>query len=344
MPARFSVVKTPDAWNAHLDKLSRDQREISLRYEYPRLFSLSTDSIPAAALFSGTYGMLGLYPFAIRPVPHSPEPWYDIESAYGYAGPLVQNFHPRDMETFEELFHQWCMDNRVVAEFIRFHPLQKNHTLFRRNIDIAHNRVTVPVDLRHGWDTMWRECRPNKRRNMRKAVRHGLEARFGKAYQQFADLYYDTMTRLGADPYYFFSRNLFEGLADLNDRSAVLLEILYQGQVVAGGVFLFDESTLHYFLGGSTLVGRDVAANDFLMFKIMEWGCRKGFTCFHLGGGTSLEPNDGLMRFKAGFSPLRADFFIGKRIHRPETYATLMSNWHQRTGKPPRLFLQYHFD
>ena len=56
------------------------------------------------------------YPFLRRAIPDTD--WFDVESAYGYGGPIASSVRPDFLEHAWSAFNEWCGSNRIVAEFI----------------------------------------------------------------------------------------------------------------------------------------------------------------------------------------------------------------------------------
>ena len=54
--------------------------------------------------------------------------YYDIVTPYGYGGPYVveSNNSEKLLQDYERQFAKYCIDNNIVAEFVRFHPLFNN--------------------------------------------------------------------------------------------------------------------------------------------------------------------------------------------------------------------------
>jgi hypothetical protein len=65
--------------------------------------------------------------------------------------------------------------------------------------------------------------------------------------------------------------------------------------------------------------------------------CRRLF----LGGGTDQEADNSLLRFKAGFSPNRAEFKIGKYVHLAEVYHLLQQQFPTAYAAHPNHVLFY---
>ena len=163
-----------------------------------------------------------LHPFLLQPIDAEDysidgEPWFDIESAYGYGGPLSNTEDLKFLRNAQKQFSQWCKKNNVVAEFIRFHPLLNNHTWAYQEKDIEYDRNTVSQNLKN-FDV---DDPPfsGKVRNMIKRVEKAgivIEAYDpAEKFSSFVELYLETMTRINAGSYYYFNETYFSNLSRL---------------------------------------------------------------------------------------------------------------------------------
>jgi len=343
---RFEIVDDKSKWDAQLSLIRQVNKDIYFSYDYYHLYEVNGDGQAKAALYSGDNGMQVVYPFILKPVKgyRTQTQYFDIESAYGYGGPAVEDYNESDMKVFEDLFHGWCMDNNIVAEFVRFHPFLYNYKYFNADILIERNRTTVYIDLEKGIYNIWNISISSKNRNMiRKAQREGIEVRISSNYPDFIRLYQLTMDKLGADGYFYFSDNYYRDMIELDGRFSFLAEAVYDGKAIASAVFLYSEEYLHYHLSGSDPEYLKLAPNNILLFKAIEYGCEKGLKKFHLGGGTTNKVDDRLYRFKRSFSKDESTFYTGKRIHNRDKYLFFINEWKKKTGKEPKLFLQYEY-
>lgn len=311
--------------------------------EYVRFFEDWGEG-QALLFFYRENGSILLYPFLRRPLPEltvgtkarSTGRCCDVSTVYGYGGPLVRTsseprqFANRARASLESAFDQMG----VVSEFIRFHPLLENQWVWGR-VPSIFNRKTVAVDLTGSADELWRTMSSNTRRKIRQSLQVDLElevSRSTEAYVAFWSLYDRTMGRVGADMRYRFSPEYVLGFAKALGENAVVCSVRYHGRTAAAGIFLLSERFLHYHLGGSDEELLYCRPNDRMFFEMMTWGRKRGAQVLHLGGG--LEPDDSLLRFKAGFSKTTRDFCVGKVIHDQEMYASL-TEARVRTGTTP---------
>lgn len=340
----FEVVTDRLRWEQFFNCFPDEQKDIYFDYRYARAYEANGDGEANYAVFSGANGMKVLYPFLKVKIPDYglASSYYDLTSCYGYGGPLVASYNDQDMEAFENLFHDWCADNQVIAEFIRFHPVLENHDKFKRNIKTELNRQTVCVDLSLSLQGIWEKSLTGKNRNqIKKAKKAGLTIREAQRLDTFVAIYHQTMQRVGADAYLYFSNRYFNQLSMLIPRNMVILEALFEERVIASAMFMFMGKGMHYHLAGSLREYLHLCPNNLLLYQSVEYGINKGLQFLHLGGGITDSEQDSLFKFKRSFSPDRKKFYIGRRVHRKDLYELLIKKWEETHGGKARLFLQY---
>ncbi len=318
-------LEQPEDWLSALNRVST--QDIYFMPDYLRMVSANGDGIPKLAWLTCDHGDV-VYPFLVRPINIKgiDTGFCDIASPYGYSGPIVKSIHEdntHDLASeFVRQFHDYCVSTGIVAEFIRFHPLLRNANTFSGLIPVEHVRDTVYIDLRESPEKIWTDRLEGRTRNaIRKAEKSGVCVQYshGERITCFMDLYCETMQRLEADAYYYFTEAYFQYLGKLVDRSAILIEAVYESRVIASIVLLKGDKFSHYHLSASDPAFRRLQANSLLLWKAVEWSQDQGLSLMHLGGGYS-SSNDSLFKFKAGFSPYTGEYYVGKVIHDREKY------------------------
>jgi hypothetical protein len=280
------------------------------------------------------------------------------------AAPAASAARSRLLAAFRAEFCAWCRDEGVVSEFIRFHPLLQTELglAVAASADVAAADSTgdaspalevVPANI-----TIWRRLSTpeehratlssSTRRNLRKADR--AELTFGvetsnEAWARFTELYTETMRRREASGYYLFPPRYFDDCRELLGDAAALLTVRRPapagevgggepGEIVAAAFFLRSERAVHYHLGGSDSAALGERPNNLLFVGAMDWGAELGAEAMHLGGGFRAG-GDELFRFKAGFSPLRARFHMGRCVQDEAVYEEAVSAWRAAGGEDP---------
>jgi lipid II:glycine glycyltransferase (peptidoglycan interpeptide bridge formation enzyme) len=197
----------------------------------------------------------------------------------------------------------------VVSAFVRLHPLLNPAPIEGVGELVTHG-ATVSIDLTLPWDEYLRQLRCNHRRDIAKAMRHGLVARTDdefEHYRTFTSLYAETMERRSASRFYRFNDRYFDGLRRSLGERLHLIVVEEESAIVAAGLFVETSGTVQYHLGGSTGRLRTAEASKLMIHFATSWARERGNHSLHLGGGVG-GSDDSLLHFKTGFSALRHPF------------------------------------
>jgi serine/alanine adding enzyme len=290
-----------------------------------------------------------VYPFRLHPIRAVGDETLDgtladIETVYGYSGPLADNDDPDFLRQAWDGFSQWAAEHRVVSEFCRFHPLMGAERFAAPDMRVIHDRETVTVNLECGEAALWASYESVLRNRVRKAQAAGLICRKGRGERDmevFRVLYEETMRMLDARSFYLFPESYYADLARMGDRLRLFL-VESGGAAIAGAIFLVGGGSIHYHLGGSRPDSRALAPNNLLFHTVARWGQDHGLRRLFLGGGRTNRADDELLRFKRRFSPAATPFFMGKRVWNPAAYETLSAAWCRQSGQTPPPHLQHY--
>jgi Acetyltransferase (GNAT) domain len=287
-----------------------------------------------------------IYPFLLRRIAslsflQSPEAWneyYDATSPYGYGGPLVKIADVSERDTqqlwadFLEAYHAYCVDRKIVCEFARLHPFLKNHLHLSEGLERRGSVVTI--DLQQSDEAIWQGFTKENRKKIGRAQIRGLRVEqvdTPTGIRLFAKLYDQTMRRVQAHNWYFFSE---DWLTEFHARLAehLTLFLVYDGDNVVAGASVFHANGLvNNFLSASDSDSAQLAPNNLMFYEVIRWAKRRGYRWYNLGGG--YRPDDGVMRFKMNYSQHTADFYTYQKIHLPDAYECLVQEW--RHAAPP---------
>jgi hypothetical protein len=286
-------------------------------------------------------GSVVAYPYFLRPVRALPFAADLAETSWDtftpeYTGPLGLGpgpLHGLDGLRFTELFARHCREQRVVAEFAHLNPWHVPAELLDTSC-VEANRDIVYVDLTWDEEQVWHKSLTSAgRRPTKQALRAGVRVRRADSaadVREFHRLYTLTMKRRQALDRYYFSLEYFLEFFETMSENAFYVLAEYQDQVVAGGLYLQDRTDVYWHLSAADLEFTHVRPVNAYVYETIRQALRQGRKRMILGGG--YQPDDGVFRFKANFSPLRARFSTYKRIHDAETYAALVQAWSAHHG------------
>lgn len=256
---------------------------------------------------------------------------FDLTSPYGYGGPLIleckEGKEEELVDNFMESFRLYCANQNVVSEFIRFHPIANNAKYFSKHYSIEFHNYTVGTNLVDYKDPFLSEFSRSCRRDIRRSLRAGLSVEIEerpKTLDDFVEIYYDTMNRLKADKFYYFSKHYFEDLLQIFPENILKGIVKFENKAIAMGLFFKTEDMLHDHLSGSLTEFMHFAPTYVLHYGFLLWGIEHGIKLIHYGGGTGRSENDSLLAFKKQFGQnTRFSFNIGKKIWDKERYERL---------------------
>lgn len=329
------IIEDRENWNEIIEGFI--SKDVYFTYDYFIPFKNNGDGQPVLYYFECEYGKVA-YPFMLRDIAKSQNfkgkleenKHFDISSAYGYGGPLYENYEGEKSindlkKAFFKSFSDYCNRKNIISQFDRFHPLIKNHIFFEGYSEILPIRKTVHMDLTDEekiWSNLESKCRNMIRKAKKSEVSIVLEDDI-KTIEDFKNIYNSTMDKNDASDYYYFNDKFFEDTISSLGENIFIANAYYEGKIIASSLIMRYSKYLHYHFSGALKEYRNLPANNLLLYEVAKWGNENGYKKFHLGGGYESE-SDSLFKFKKSFSKLEDnDFHIGKKIHNVELYNNL---------------------
>jgi len=248
----------------------------------------------------------------------------DLETPWGYGGPLASTADGLAVGT-----GKWKKDMSAkgnVAEFIRLHPCL-NPVALKPYLDfLVFDRPTVMVDL-----SVSNEDRlAGYDRITRKRIRQGAEKQTVREatvadVSVFRSLYEIGLGHNIATGRYYFDDDYFAQLLGA-DWSKAWISYTKEDEPIAMMCTIHGGPMAHTHLSGGNDLSRKLHASYLLHHHAIEAYATAPsgqFKLMHLGGGRTNLPGDHLYEFKARFSPIRSNFFLGGVVLNPDAYDQL---------------------
>ena len=228
-----------------------------------------------------------------------------INAKRGVSLPFTDYCEPlssKDMP-FKDLFDKLILYGKKSAwKYIEvrggedlFQGVQPSLYYYDHNIDITQNEKDIFLGLKG-----------STRRNIKKAVRDGVEIKVSDSFQSIKEFYnLHCLTRkshgLPPQPYIFFN-NIYKHII-AKGLGYVALAKVNSKTIAAMVCFHFGEEALYKF-GASNKKYNCFRANDLLMWTMIKWYSSRHFKRFGLG--RTAASNTGLRRFKVGFGSIES--------------------------------------
>jgi FemAB-related protein (PEP-CTERM system-associated) len=165
-------------------------------------------------------------------------------------------------------------------------PVKDLYVSFRKAIDPDHEKNLKAI--------------PRKQRAMvRKGISLGLEATHGGTVDDFYRIYAESVRNLGTP---VLARKYYQRLKQTFGDACEVTVVSHQGQPVAAVMSFYFRDEVHPYYGGSVARGRELAANDFMYWSVMQRAVERGAGLFDFGRS---KRDTGSYHFKKhwGFEP-----------------------------------------
>ncbi len=250
--------------------------------------------------------------------------FFDFATPYGYGGWIIEG------EETEELFsayENWIQKNGIISEFVRFHPMVKNHASSRLFYEVIQLGEVVHMELSSP-ENIWSNIISKNRNMIRKAIKNDIKiynGRFPEIYEKFRAIYNGTMDKDNAEEYYYFGESFYKSVLEDLPQNAQMFWAEKDNQVIAASIMLHTNGRMNYHLSGSLREFSSLAPTNLLLYQAALWGCANGYKTFYLGGGVG-SGEDSLFKFKRAFYKGELNrFYIGKKVYDAEKYDELLS-------------------
>jgi|TARA_Y100000294_G_scaffold39627_1_gene35715 hypothetical protein len=328
----LDAIKDRTKWIEILGELPIELRDIYFNPDYVRLNCTHNDSQAYLFVYKKKE-KIWINPFIKIKTPiyvkNIKKIFYDLETPYGYGGPISNSNDREFINNGNEKFLEWVKDSNILAEFIRFHPLFNTNQYAHTSVKIIEDRTTCSLNL----ELVNEKFEPfkSKVKNMiRIAKRNKLSVKISKSKEDFdffKKIYINLMFKKKAEKNLFFEENYFENLFNLIVSCGITVIVKHQDQNIAAGIFLYGEKFLHYHLSASDLHLRKNGTFNLMIYEAAMYGKKIGLKTLHLGGGNLKKHNDSLFKFKSSMSTHQHIFMIGKRINNLKIYNNNVKQW-----------------
>lgn len=302
-----------------------EEKDVCFTKKYASLYEEKENGTAEVFDFVSPYGKVkNIFLKRTLPFPVDDQDYYDIATPYGYGGPMiVETTHTeRLLQEYFEAFHQYCREQNIVSEFVRFHLLENQEV--REQFAGATQMIGQHI-VRDLKEPLEQDFHKGVLQAVRRAERLGVEVVFdreGCYLDQFLDIYHTTMDLHEASDFYFFDRTFFEQIHETMEGHFLYIHAMLDGKAIASRLVLFGDTYAYYFLGGAFREYSTYKAAVLLDYKIVEYLQKEGAAFYIFGGGYRGE--DSLYKYKSKFSQHgQIPFYIGKKIHHPEVYRRL---------------------
>ena len=237
-------------------------------------------------------------------------------------GPLVRNnAHDLLVELLSQ-FNSYISRQVIYTQFRNMCDMEFAHSTFMQAGYKYEEHLNIHVDLKRDADELWKEVHKQKRYEVKRAQREGLN--FGpitnlteleESYTLLKNIY--SRIKLPLFPFSVFE-NAYKILVPKG--MACFWAAYSEGNLIATMYTLCYRGRIYdYFAGGNNLHSHKFP-NSLISWQVMLWGKNNGMTLFDWGGAGKPGLPYGVRDFKEKFGGQYVNFGRYEMIHRPVMY------------------------
>ena len=236
----------------------------------------------------------------------------------------------------EPIIHDQIQAHDVINTIIQYGEKSRWETLLLKgNIRYlqaktpSRNFYTHMLDLTKDETHIFSRFRSNTRRNIRKAMREGVQIEISNSMESFNEFYHlhvKTRKRHGTaiEPFQFH-QNIFKHI--ISKEKGIVVLALYRKKIIAAAVYFHFGKLSDFQFGASDMKYQHLRPSNLVMWEAIKWYSQNGFKSLSLGV-TDLE-NSGLRHYKNGMATtektigyyvynfVKRDFIFHKSLNSP---------------------------
>ena len=251
--------------------------------------------------------------------------FFDLETPYGYGGPLCNSRNKIFLKKATYLFDDWCKKNFILCQLTRFNPLLpniKDLVLEKKKLikikKIAIYNLTKNKNNLLNYDSKTRNM---IKRNLDNNIEFKLIDNNNYDINQlkiFKENYLQSMLEKNANEFYFFNEDYFKKISILiKNKNAFIINAFKNNLIIAGAIFLYNHKMSYYHL---SFQKKYPGIMNTIIYKSKQILYKKNKKYLILGGGNLISDDDSLFKFKLKMSNMINFFYIETKVFNSKNY------------------------
>lgn len=254
--------------------------------------------------------------------------YYDIVTSRGFGGPYIEYSTDVDVKNlikgFKKEFNQFCRDNYIVAEYVKFDPWEDNVIYFSDDYLIEKHGSVCCNNLEN--DFYIREYSSKARNHIKQAIKNNIVITYdftGDTIDSFLKNYRFTVNKYDASCYYQFDASFITKYFEILKGNVCILNAWYAHEIISSVLVVWGEDILHYHILGNNPQYKKYQANSLLMYNAALFARKMGKKIFDMGGsveGSSVESFKRQFVKESGIIP----YYTGKKVRNDKIYKLMV--------------------
>jgi len=235
-------------------------------------------------------------------------------------GPLIKDNNTEVLDFILTEYNKRIKGKAIYTQFRN--QWQWNETekeIFKKHGFEYESHLDIFVDLNKSEDELWKNLKSQARNKIRKAEKMGVdfkeiksEDEISECYQILEEVYHQAKLPI---PDFSLFKNANKALSD---KEMIRFFVAVKDEKIIGTRIVFTFNNLLYdWYAGSKRNYYKYNPNDFLPWKIIEWGIENGYKTFDFGGAGKPNVPYGVRDHKMKFGGDLLEFGRFEKVHKP---------------------------
>lgn len=235
-------------------------------------------------------------------------------------GPLVENDDPGITSILIEEYVKALPKYVIYSEIRPVYSLQNLEAALLSSSFKREGHYNLFLDIHHDPQVLWEHLHKERRRNILQAQNKGLQFRevtSNEEIKRVSELIDLTYKRKKVPLSYL---DIFESLQETLGDQVHFFAAFLDNEMIAGQVRLCYKNLVYAWFAGSNDEYFKFRPNDFLMWNVICWSHKRGYSVFDFGGGGKPGVPYGVRDYKLKYGCEMEDWGRFVRIHKPFLY------------------------
>jgi hypothetical protein len=213
-------------------------------------------------------------------------------------GPVINAKNKGKLQLVENLLEaleNYGKRNRVIQAQILAPKTWRLHEVFHRLRYVPAGQLNeYVVSLEEGLEELWKSISHNKRKNIRKALKEGVEVVQSHSHNDLLTFYSMVQASEKRGGFTSYPLSWFETVWKVYDPELSKIFLgRWKGKSISGVFIVIHRKTVYALGAGSFSEGWKVRPNDIMHWKVMEWAFQHGYSKYHMGLVSEPPPTAG---------------------------------------------------
>lgn len=235
-------------------------------------------------------------------------------------GPLVKANDSVILQNLLKIFNKEVRRKVIYTQFRNFFEIGNIKQCIEKAGYQYEPHLDIHISLKQNPDEYWNTLKSKLRQNIRKAEKKGVQFKFIESKAEIVDGY-NILKTVYKDaglplPDISFFYNAFDIFGE--NKNIALFKATYKNKIIGVRFALLFNNVVFDWYAGSKKEYYSFYPNDFLIFKVLEWGMKNDrFHVFDFGGAGKPNVPYGVRDHKLKFSDNLVEFGRFQKTHNP---------------------------